>query len=307
MAARAKERQRAAPAAQDDTPPSASNPSASLNVGKEEGQQMGMEGRAARLGAKSAQQHETKKQQEKKKAAADDDSSSSQSSSVSLGDVSRKLAATSMEGDASGHSAASEHKMTEASPVTKPASAPAPAADTAGLGAKTARQQQQKQQQQQEKKAKDADSSSSESSSVSLGDISKKLAATSVKDNKSGDSAAASQHKKTATSPVPQLASAPASASEVEVRKTAEGEGDSNSEASQQLLGKIVEFLDGTQLEISSLRSAMGAGDEESVAKLDKAAHSKMLQTLSQSMAELDVAMETLEHLRYDKSVKRDL
>jgi len=306
MAARAKERQRAAPAAQDDTPPSASNPSAALNVGKEEGQQMGMEGRAARLGAKSAQQQETQKQQEKKKAAADDDSSSSQSSSVSLGDVSRKLAAISVEGDASGHSAASEHKKTETSPVTKPASAPAPAADTAGLGAKTAQQQQQKQQQQkqqQEKKAADADGSSSESSSVSLGDISKLLAATSVKDNKSGDSAAASQHKKPATSPVPQLASAPASASEVEVRKTAEGEGDSNSEASQQLLGKIVEFLDGTQLEISSLRSAMGAGDEESVAKLDKAAHSKMLQTLSQSMAELDVAMETLEHLRSDKSV----
>ena len=58
MAARAKKRQQAAAVenekADKELPPSASNPSAAINVGKDEGQLMGMEGRAARLAAKSA-------------------------------------------------------------------------------------------------------------------------------------------------------------------------------------------------------------------------------------------------------------
>jgi hypothetical protein len=55
MAARAKERAKDAPPIlrEKELPPSASNPSAAMNVGKDEAQLMGMEGRAARLAAKT--------------------------------------------------------------------------------------------------------------------------------------------------------------------------------------------------------------------------------------------------------------
>jgi hypothetical protein len=57
MAARAKQRQQTSAVEVEkpdkELPPSASNPSAAMNVGKDEGQLMGMEGRAARLAAKS--------------------------------------------------------------------------------------------------------------------------------------------------------------------------------------------------------------------------------------------------------------
>ena len=55
MSARAKERAKDAPPIlrEKELPPSASNPSAAMNVGKDEAQLMGMEGRAARLAAKT--------------------------------------------------------------------------------------------------------------------------------------------------------------------------------------------------------------------------------------------------------------
>jgi hypothetical protein len=287
MAARAKERKKTSATSdasgKKDTPPSATNPSAAMNVGKEEGQLMGMEGRAARLGAKSATAKKRQQQQQV------EDSSSSGSDS-SLDAVADKIATTSM--GTPKKPAGSSAKPVGAAPPTdeRKAKTEAPSAKTKAPSAKTetpaAKQE----------TARGAGPAGAKQQAVPAG---KSLA------DAMGDKY---KHEYKSATAKPQVAEA----NPEQVAPSEVGANDDTAEAApgkqaeEQLLHMLEAFLDDRHLEMMALRKnadgsgADGAGGSETKGPpvLDKAAHSKLLQTLCKSMGEMDAAMEVLQQLR---------
>jgi hypothetical protein len=280
MAARAKQRQQeAAKDESKEAPPSAKNPSAALNVGKDEAQIMGMEGRAARLAAKSAaakkQPHQKPRDDDSsssegaqpfvtssaasKKAPVQDESSSDDSSSASVEDVAKKLACTSI-GSKSGSSACMDDaakKLAGVSVGSKHGGATPQASSKAPTKPKQV---------------------APATPAVAL-------------------PAPVQKNGAPPTAESAPTASAPAGAGDKGTSDKME-HANKHANKAQALLAKIEAFLEGTEEEIKSLPSALKDGGAEGAARFDKDERAQLWRTLAKSMAEMDAAMLALEQLR---------
>ena len=292
MAARAKQRQQAAPLAdKKDLPPSATDPSAALNVGKDEAQLMGMEGRAARLGAKS------QRPPQRQESRSEDDSGSSDGGLTTSPDPRVRK---------TGREAIAPSASRESPPTKKAAS--------------------QWSQAQKSEPGPDDESSSSDSAAkpASLGGVAKKMAATSLGQAAvevgakkaamaGGNEKDALQHVaapvKASVQSDAAAAQAASAASEwclrrigpcqpgddIETSTSKDSASHAMEEKAREVLQKMAAFIHGTEETMASL----GAGMHEEGANAGGGRTPKEVvwQTLMSSMAEMDAVMGVLQQL----------
>ena len=292
MAARAKQRQQAAPPAdKKDLPPSATDPSAALNVGKDEAQLMGMEGRAARLGAKS------QRPPQRQESRSEDDSGSSDGGLTTSPDPRVRK---------TGREAIAPSASRESPPTKKAAS--------------------QWSQAQKSEPGPDDESSSSDSAAkpASLGGVAKKMAATSLGQAAvevgakkaamaGGNEKDALQHVaapvKASVQSDAAAAQAASAASEwclrrigpcqpgddIETSTSKDSASHAMEEKAREVLQKMAAFIHGTEETMASL----GAGMHEEGANAGGGRTPKEVvwQTLMSSMAEMDAVMGVLQQL----------
>ena len=292
MAARAKQRQQAAPPAdKKDLPPSATDPSAALNVGKDEAQLMGMEGRAARLGAKS------QRPPQRQESRSEDDSGSSDGGLTTSPDPRVRK---------TGREATAPSASRESPPTKKAASQWSQAHKSEpGLG-------------------DESSSSDSAANPASLGGVAKKMAATSlgqaVVEGGAKKAATAGGNEKDAlkqvAAPVKTRAQSDAAAAQaasaagewclrrigpcqpcddVETSTSKDSASLAMEEKTREVLQKMAAFIHGTEETMASL----GAGMHEEGANAGGGRTPKEVvwQTLMSSMAEMDAVMGVLQQL----------